>query len=49
VKQNFVAILFVLLMSAVVLGQENRPTPAEECRIVTAADLFDSEAPSFGG
>lgn len=35
-------------MPAALLGQGEGPTAAEQCRIVTAADLFDSKAPSFG-
>ena len=48
-KLNFMSVFCLLLMPAVLLGQDDGPTTAEQCRIVTAADLFDSKAPSFRG
>jgi hypothetical protein len=47
-KPNRIAILCVSLLSVAAFGQKNSPTPAEECRFVTAADLSDPKAPSFG-
>jgi hypothetical protein len=47
-KLNSIAILSVLLMPPVVLGQDNGPKSSEPCWIITAADLSDSKAPSFG-
>lgn len=39
--------LCILLTPAFAFGQKDGPTPAEECRFITAADLADSKAPAF--
>src|SRR5882762_1750260 len=47
-KLNRIAILCMSLMSTAAFGQKDGLTPAEECRFVTARDLSDPKAPSFG-
>jgi hypothetical protein len=37
----------MLLTPAAVYGQQDGPTPAEECRFITNKDLADAKAPSF--
>lgn len=46
-KLNSFGILCVLLTPTVSFRQKNGPTPAEECRLITAADLVDAKAPAF--
>lgn len=46
-KLNYIAILLMLLMTTATFGQDSGPTPAEECKFVTAADLSDLNAPAF--
>jgi hypothetical protein len=46
-KPNRLWILCVLLTPVAAFSQKDGPTPAEECRFITAADLADSKAPAF--
>jgi hypothetical protein len=46
-KLNRFCILCALLTPAATFSQKDGPTPTEECRLITAADLADSKAPVF--
>lgn len=45
---NYLAILCVMLMPAASFCQSDVPTQSGDRRIVTAADLSDPKAPTFG-
>ncbi len=42
------AILCVVLVPTLVLSQNYEPSLAEQCRLITAMDLSDAKAPTFG-
>ncbi len=46
-KPKYIAIHCVLFLPIATFGQKDRPTPAEECKLIKAADLVDPRAPSF--
>jgi hypothetical protein len=47
-KLKHIGILCALLAPTTVFCQKDGPTPAEQCRLITAADLSDPKAPTFG-
>jgi len=47
-KMHYIAMLCLLITPISAFGQKDGPTPAEECRFITKADLSDSKAPAFG-